>query len=200
MRQTTTYIVIALLMAVTVGHAATYAGSFEPAGWAWLGWAYAIAVDLAIAVCAYYTRWKATRTWASAGYIAFVSASGVLNIAYIQPWLHEPGAWVYALFPTVAQALLGFLARDAGKLTKRRETSEAEVKLRDQLRELRKHNKELAQRRALKDPTRADYDELCAGINGNAPTDARGVNRLLQDNGYYARPDATARSWCARGE
>jgi len=198
MRQTATYLVITLLMAVTVGHAANYAGSFEPDGWQWLGWAYAIAADLAIAMCAYYTRWATTRRWASVGYIAFICASGALNVAHIEPWMHGAGAWVYALFPTVAQALLGFLARDAGKLTKRRETSDAENKLRAELKELRRENKELAQSRTMKEADRADYERLVRGMNGNTPTDAREVNKLLQDNGYYARPDATARSWCAR--
>jgi len=196
MRQTITYLVIALLMAVTVGHAASYAGSFEPVGWGWLGWAYAIAVDLAIAVCAYYTRWATTRRWATTGYISFVVASGALNVAHLQPWTHNLGAWVYALFPTGAQALLGFLARDAGKLTKRREVSESEGELRKQNRELRQQNRELAQARAMKEPARADYEKICASLNGNTPTNAREVNKLLQDHGFYARPDSTALSWC----
>ena len=198
MRQTTTYLVIVLLMAVTVGHAANYAGSFEQQGWAWLGWAYAIAVDFAIALCAFYTRWATTRRWASVGYIVFVLASGALNVAYIAPWTHDPGAWVYALFPTGAQALLGFLARDAGRLVKRREAGEAEEKLRGQLRELRNENKLLAQARRIREPDRADYEQLCADLNGNTPTTAREVNKLLQDNGFYARPDSTAGSWCAK--
>lgn len=70
--------------------------------------------------------------------------------------------------------------------------------LRNENNDLRAQVRKLEQLRAMREPTRADYDELCAGLNGNTPQDARSVNRLLQDNGYYARPDATARSWCER--
>ncbi len=206
MRQITTYLVILLLMVVTVGHAASYSGSFEPEGWAWLGWAYAIAVDLAIAVCAYYTRWATTRRWASIGYISFVVASGMLNVAHLRPWTHDLGAWVYALFPTGAQALLGFLARDAGRLTKKREAGEIETKLRAQLRMLRKEHTEqsaalhsdidrLAQAHTMKRAKRPDFENLCAGLNGDRPGDVRAVNDLLNERGFYAVPDSTARSW-----
>jgi hypothetical protein len=43
-----------------------------------------------------------------------VFASGVMNIGYIQPATFP--AWNYALFPTVAIALLGFLYRQIDKL------------------------------------------------------------------------------------
>lgn len=109
--------IIATFMAVTVGHVAHYAGGFEDPGWAWLGWFYALAVDAAIVVCAWLTRWTTTRRWAWLGYFAFVAASGAMNAAAIKPWL-EPGieaifAWIYSLFPTAAIGLLGFLARQA---------------------------------------------------------------------------------------
>lgn len=109
--------VIAVFMAVTVGHVANYAGGFEAGGWSWLGWPYALAVDAAIVLCAWMTRWKTTRAWAWAGYFAFVAASGAMNAAAVRPWaLPWPDrafAWVYALFPTGAIGLLGFLARKA---------------------------------------------------------------------------------------
>jgi hypothetical protein len=116
-------LVIGTFMAVTVGHVANYAGSFESAGWQLLGWPYALAVDAAIVICAWLTRWKTTRTWAWIGYFAFVLASGAMNAAAIKPWT-EPGieavfAWIYALFPTAAIGLLGFLARNAEAVAER---------------------------------------------------------------------------------
>ena len=109
-RQIAAYAVIILFMAVTIGHVASYTGGFEPLGQEWLGFFYALAVDASIAVCAWLTRWKTTERWAWLGYVAFTIASGVLNIAHIAP--RAIGAWVYAVFPTLAIALLGFLARD----------------------------------------------------------------------------------------
>jgi len=59
--------------------------------------------------------------WAWAGYFAFTIASGTLNVAAVRPWAQASagGAWVYAVFPTAAIALLGFLARDADALAER---------------------------------------------------------------------------------
>ena len=113
------YAVIVAFMAVTVAHVASYAGSFEPDGWQSVGWFYALAVDASIAVCAWLTRWKTTRVMAWIGFFAFTLASGALNIAHIKPWNYESFAWIYALFPTAAIALLGFLARDAELLAER---------------------------------------------------------------------------------
>jgi hypothetical protein len=117
-------LVIGIFMLVTVGHVASYAGGFEPPGWAWLGWPYAIAVDLSIVVAAFFTQWKSTRLawWL---YAAFVVASGFLNVGAVKPWQRSgfdvASAWVYALFPTLALAGLGFLERDAAKLSRRRD-------------------------------------------------------------------------------
>jgi len=114
-------LVIGTFMSVTVGHVANYAGSFEANGWWWLGWPYAIAVDLAIVICAWLTRWKSTRLLAWTGYITFALASGAMNAAAIKPWtqvsiVESVFAWVYALFPTAAIVLLGLLARDTEKV------------------------------------------------------------------------------------
>ena len=189
-RQLAAYAVILFFMAVTVGHVANYAASFESDGWRALGLFYALAIDASIIVCAWLTRWKTTGRWAWIGYLLSVLASGLMNVAQVRPWSREWFAWVYAVFPTVAQSLLGFLARDAGQFTKSRSSNDEVVQLRAKVRELEKG-------RTMKEPTRADYLELCAGLNGNMPTNARSVNKLLQDHGYYARPDATARSWCS---
>ena len=125
-RQGAAYAVIGVFMMVTVGHVAAYCGSMEPQGWAWLGWPYALAVDGSIAVCAWLTRWETTKSWAWVGYFAFTAASGALNVAQVRPWAQEAalGAWVYAFFPTLAIALLGFLARDASKFRKRSKSSD----------------------------------------------------------------------------
>ena len=116
-RRLAAYAVVVVFMVVTMGHVAAFTGSMEPEGWAWLGWPYALAVDASIAICAWLTRWKTTERWAWVGYLAFTVASGLLNVAQVRPGSQESalGAWVYALFPTFAIALLGFLARDASK-------------------------------------------------------------------------------------
>ena len=115
LRRTSTLAIIATFMLVTVAHVAAYASSFEPPGaGVLLGWPYAMAVEASIVVSAYFTRWKTTRLWAWVGYFAFVVASGIMNVGYIQP--HDFPAWVYALFPTAAISLLGFLYRQVDQL------------------------------------------------------------------------------------
>jgi len=116
-------VVIGTFMLVTIGHVANYAGSFEANGWWWLGWPYAVGVDLAIVICAWLTRWQRTQAWAWSGYFSFVIVSGLMNAAAIEPWL-EPWpdwlfAWIYSLFPTAAIGLLGFLARQAEQVAER---------------------------------------------------------------------------------
>jgi hypothetical protein len=123
-RQIIPFVVIGLFMAVTIGHVAEYAGSFESDRWWILGIFYALAVDASIVVCSWFTRWTTTSLWAWIGYFAFTVASGGLNVAQVQPWTQENaglqiGAWIYALFPTGSIALLGFLARDAKLLVER---------------------------------------------------------------------------------
>ncbi len=198
-RQASAYAIIALFALVTVSHVANYTGSFEPSGWNWLGWLYALAVEGTIAVCAWLTLWKTTRTWAWAGYILAVIASGLLNVAQVQPWSRDFGAWVYAVFPTVAQALLGFLARDAGTFTKRRDNDAVTGGLRAELkqtkRELAQVIETAAQSRTLKRAKKADFVNLCAGLNGSAPDTRQAVNDLLNEHGYYAVADSTARTW-----
>ncbi len=121
------YAAIVVFMAVTVAHVASYAGSFEPEGWQAVGWFYALAVDASIAICAWLTRWKTTRVMAWVGFFSFTVMSGLLNVSHVKPWQYGGweaiGAWAYALFPTAAIALLGFLARDAELLAERSEKS-----------------------------------------------------------------------------
>lgn len=111
--------IILTFMLVTVSHIANYAGSFEPDHFGWIGWPYAIAVEVSIIICAYFTKWVTTRRCAWTGYIIFVVASGLMNAGHIQPT--GPIAWSYALFPTVAIGLLGFLYRQVDKLVQPKE-------------------------------------------------------------------------------
>lgn len=190
-RQLASYAVIAGFMAVTVGHVAAYTGSFEPDGWRWLGWVYALAVDVGIIACAWMTQWKTTHlAWPA--YIILIIGSGLLNVAQVAPWKRDLGAWIYAILPTVAQGLLGFLARDASAFTKRRNDSEAVARLRAELKQVRT---ELAQVGAMKEPSADLFGEICADLDGGAPKTARAANRLLNDCGYYAVPDSTVRNW-----
>ena len=53
----------------------------------------------------------------------------------------------------------------------------------------------LAQTHAMKRASRADFEKICTGPNGNRPDGVRAVNDLLNESGFYAVPDSTARSW-----
>lgn len=110
-------ITIGAFMLVTVFHVTAYASSFEPVVWLkWLGLLYALAVELSIVVSAYFTRWSSVRAWAWTGFFLFTAASGVMNWGWIEPDTFD--GWIYALFPTTAIALLGFLYRqvDANRI------------------------------------------------------------------------------------
>ncbi len=114
--------IIGLFMFVTIGHVANFTGSFEQEKWRWLGLLYAIAVDVSIVICSQFTKWKTTRLWAWIGYFVFVAASGVMNVAAIDPQTFA--AWVYATFPTAAISLLGFLYGQVANLAEGKENRE----------------------------------------------------------------------------
>lgn len=120
-RRWSVLITIAIFMIVTVAHVAVYAGQYEPDGWRFLGVLYALGVEASIAICAYFTAWATTRRWAWIGFVLFTVASGVMNWGYIEPATFH--GWVYALFPTAAIALSGFLYRQVDVLTKYRHHS-----------------------------------------------------------------------------
>jgi hypothetical protein len=54
---------------------------------------------------------------------------------------------------------------------------------------------ELERGRAFAEPSNEIYQAICANLNGNRPTNAQGVNRLLVENGYWPVAGSTARSW-----
>lgn len=114
---------IALFIAVTITHEATYASSFEQAGFRFIGWPYAIAINISILVTEFFLQWKTTRRWAWIGFGISTIGSGMMNVAYVQPWLRADAffAWVYALLPTAIIVVLGFLSSGAGSLASRQE-------------------------------------------------------------------------------
>lgn len=208
--RTVIYVIVGLLMAVTVGHVAEFTGSLEPGGNRWLGWPYAIAVDLAIAACAWLTTWATTSTWAWVGYVLFVGASGAMNVAHVRPWERGAdaiGAWIYAVFPTVAQALLGFLARDAGKFHRRRSESAEMADLRASLKTISAKAADYAQQvarleaeldgpRDLLGTTRAAFDAFRATVNGQgAGLTAAQWNVELARAGMAPISESTLRAW-----
>ena len=150
-------------MIVTIAHVGVYAGQFEPEGGGGklLGLLYAIAVEASVAVCAYFTAWATTRKWAWAGFIGFTLASGVMNWGYIEPTSFP--AWVYALFPTAAIALLGFLFRQVDVLTKHgQRTATKPEKVQSEPMEVR------GEPERTPDPVRANYQQTIWGIMDDA--------------------------------
>lgn len=114
-RKKAIWIIIGLFMVVTTFHVAFYAASFEKDGSTALSWPYALGVDLAIIACSFFTRWQITKAPAWTGYFVFTLMSGAMNIGWIKPgW--DIAAISYAVFPTVAIALLGWLFRQVDKL------------------------------------------------------------------------------------
>lgn len=117
--------VILLIVLVTITHEAKYAGDFEVIGLQFIGWFYAIAINMAIIVSEYFTQWKSTRkpAWIVFG-IATVG-SGALNIAYVKPWNNSGFdavfAWIYSLLPTILIVFLGFLSSNVAKIARTQE-------------------------------------------------------------------------------
>ncbi len=115
------YVAIILLMSVTISHEAKYAGSFEPPDLEYVGWPYAIAINLSIIISEFFVRWKTTRKWAWISFCVFTIMSGGMNSAWVRPWdlggIDAFFAWSYALFPTLGIVSLGFLASSTAKLS-----------------------------------------------------------------------------------
>jgi hypothetical protein len=118
-------LVIVLIVSVTITHEATYAGSFESDGYQFIGWPYALAINLAIIIGEYFIQWKSARIAAWATFIIATVGSGALNIAYVRPWEYSGFdalfAWVYALLPTVIIVCLGLLASRVAKIARTQE-------------------------------------------------------------------------------
>ena len=119
---------ILIIAAVTITHEATFAGSFEEPGFEFIGWPYAIAINMAIIISEYFMGWKTSRRAAWVTFIVATFGSGALNVAYVKPW--EASNWwdaifafIYALLPTILIIFLGLLSSKVGKLASSREAS-----------------------------------------------------------------------------
>lgn len=77
----------------------------------------------------------------------------------------------------------------------REKTRKVKEEIEQQKAEVVRLKAQLAQKRAMSEPSREAFDEVCASLNGGKPENARGVNKLLNDYGYYAVPSSTARTW-----
>jgi len=103
-------LVIILVIAVSAGHIGNFLGGFERPNLFWLGYVQAVAIDAALAVCAYRMRLKSQRAASLAGWLFFCGVSAILNAAYYHgagasvPLAALLGAWAPA-----AGALLGWL-------------------------------------------------------------------------------------------
>lgn len=113
-RKISVWIVISGFLIVTTAHVSFYALQFEPTASHLLSWPFALMVDGAILVFSYFTRWQLTSKSAWVGYFLCTVMSGLMNIGYVNP--QTIPAWAYAIFPTLAIALLGWLFRQVDKL------------------------------------------------------------------------------------
>jgi len=115
-------LVFFLLILVTISHEANYAASFEVESLQFMGWPYAIALNLAIFVAEYFMRWNATRRYAWITFVLASLGSGLTNVAYIHPWDISGSAWngffawIYALLPTLLIIAVGFLSSEVNKM------------------------------------------------------------------------------------
>jgi hypothetical protein len=113
-------LVFFLLILVTISHEANYAASFEIVSLRFMGWPYAIAINIAIFVSEYFMGWKGTNRYAWWTFIASTLGSGLMNVAYILPWdksgWNEFFAWIYALLPTILIVFIGFLSSAVNKM------------------------------------------------------------------------------------
>ena len=100
--------------------------------------------------------------------------------------------WLALLFPaaSVGCAVGGAIPRTIAR-HERGKTDENKA----EVRELREKLRALRTSRQLREPERTDFEQICASLNGKSPRTARGVNKLLNDNGFYSVADSTARSW-----
>jgi len=114
-------IVFGLLILVTISHEASYAASFEIGSLEFMGWPYAIAINIAIFVSENFMRLSSVKNRALWVFIAATLGSGLMNVAYIHPWdivgwQNQLFAWVYALLPTTLIVLVGWLSSGVNKI------------------------------------------------------------------------------------
>lgn len=176
--------VIGLFIVVTISHEASYAGSFEKEGYEFVGWPYAIAMNLSILIAEYFTRWTTTRTWAWRAFYIVAIGSGLMNVAYIRPWeldgMDELFAWIYAILPTVIIIFLGFLSSSVGKLAG---AQEARWKTQDEKADAFPCfcGKSFAGKRSLDAHTKTHANELRRERDSGTFDNVAGALRFLKD-------------------
>jgi hypothetical protein len=195
--------VVTVFTVVPVVHVAEFTGSFEPTGHQGLGYVYAIGLDFAIAICAWFTRWAITRRIAWLSYFVLVLVDGSFNVAYVEPWESDKpaAAWLYAVFPTLIVAILSLLARQVDALSAR----SGKVSAGDAIVSAIGHRLGLAEQPVIEPPApaerskvadiadwRAIYADLPAGGD---PLSTDDVQRLLAERGFERVPPSTARRW-----
>ena len=122
-----------LFITVTIRRVAHFAGGDA------LAWTFSIALAMSVYISAYLTGWATTRRIAWVSLIFFASVDGFFNLAETLNWSVATGRWstsvilwgqqqlfvyrfadvLYGAFPTLAAAMLGWLAMYSEKLIAR---------------------------------------------------------------------------------
>lgn len=197
-RKAAIWLLVAIFTVVPIVHVAAFTGGFEPIGFEWLGYVYALGLDFGIAVCAWFTHWATTRRAAWACYFIFVLTDGGLNVAYVRPWDYtNKFAWLYAIFPTLIVGLLSILARQVDALSARGRkvgVGDAIMSAIGLQIDTGEHQPETNERQKKADIHQ--WRKIRAGLNGGGDgLNADGVQRLLSEHGYAPVPTSTARRW-----
>jgi len=108
-------LLIFVLLAVTINQMGYYLAGFAPHGWRWIGYAQAVAVDLAIWRSAWWFRkyrGKKQRRWALVGVVVFAAVSWWYNAGFYAMQNHSLTWWQPPLMGAVLPlgvALLSYL-------------------------------------------------------------------------------------------
>jgi len=113
------FLLAGVFIAITLTRVASLAANTLGAGW--LGWAFAVGLGVGVLVFAYWLKSNGVgiRPAALTSLVIFVVADGLFNGAEVYRHMVAAGTWsdpllrlagiVYALFPTVAVGLLGWM-------------------------------------------------------------------------------------------
>lgn len=209
-------LLVSVFTVIPIVHVATFTGGFEPSGYEWLGYIYAIGLDLGIATCAWFMRWKTTRIMALVSYFIFVMVDGSFNVAYVEPWKSSNtlAAWLYAIFPTLIVSILSILAAMVGKLSaKGNRVSAGDAITKAIAKRLGLNETESEAEGVTTDEVETTIEQpepevkpikprihhwrsIRAKLNGNGDNlSTEDVQKLLIDNGFLRAPESTARRW-----
>jgi len=113
------FLLAGVFIAITLTRVASLAANTLGAGW--LGWAFAVGLGVGVLVFAYWLKSNGVgiRSAALTSLVIFIVADGLFNSAEVYRHMVAAGTWgdpllrlagvVYALFPTLAVGLLGWL-------------------------------------------------------------------------------------------